>query len=174
MPAGTLKCDKLTVTFEVIDGARQLRHGRAEGNVQFDSTEQQPWQLKSAVADAVFGPGSTLRQLIARGDDTHMVAIASQGSTVTSRRLTLSVDTAEGQTSPSISRAVAEEDVTVTYAKQPPVQGTGDRLEWDRSTDTYTLIGDPRARVIRGGLVTSSPKIILNRPTGATVGMPGE
>ncbi len=182
MPAGTLKCDRLTVTFEVIDGVRQLRHGRAEGNVRFESTEQNPWRLKSAVADAIFGPASALRQIIARGDDTHMVEAsgrygdetAGQSSTVTSRRLTLSLDTAAGEGNPSISRAVAEEDVTVTYATQPPVQGTGDKLEWDRSTDTYTLTGEPVARVVRGALVTSSRKINLNRRTGATTGTPGE
>ncbi len=171
MPGGALKCDDLTVTF---DEERQLRFARAEGGVQFDETGQKPWRLKSAVADAVFGSGGTLRQLIARGDGAHLVEVSDQTSTVSSLRLTLSLDTAEGGSRPSISRAVAEENVTVTYAKDPPIQGTGDRLEWDRTSDTYTLTGEPRARVVRGGLVTSSHKIILKRPSGEAISAPGE
>jgi lipopolysaccharide export system protein LptA len=166
---GTLKCDDLTARF---DENQQLRHAWAQGNVEFEATGANPWKLKSATAEAVFVEGSQLRQVIARGDDAAKVRVADANRVLDSRRLTLSLDAAEGEAMPTISRAIAEEDVVLTYNVDPIVQAMGDRLEWDRATDTYVLTGEPRARVRRGSMVTSSSRIVLNRLTGRDVGNP--
>jgi len=170
MAGAVLRCEKLTVSF---DEARRLRHAHAEGNVQFDATGENPWQLKSNSADAVFAGGGGLRQFIARGDANSRVEVSDENRTLRAQRLTLFLDTAEEDSRPTIVRAIAEVDVTVDYNQEPKIQGSGDRLEWDRESDTYTLTGDPRAQVRRGGLPTSSRKIVISRPTGKTVGRSG-
>ena len=167
MTGGSLKCDDLTANF---DQDRKLRFARCEGNVEFDATGDNPWKMKSATADAVFKDG-VLQQVISRGDDAHKVEVVDQTRTLLSRLLTLILEQA-ADGSNSISRAVAEQDVSVTYNQDPPILATGDKLVWDRVSNNYTLTGEPRARLIRGGIPTSSSTIVISRPTGASPGGP--
>ena len=166
MTSGSLKCEDLKANF---DDQRRLHDAHCEGNVEFNATGDSPWKMKSATADAIFKDG-VLKQVIAWGDADHKVKVADQARTLLSRRLTLFLEPA-ADGSNSISRTSAEEDVSVTYNQEPPILATGDKLLWDRVSDNYTLIGKP-ARLIRGGLPTQSPTIIIRRPTGANPGTP--
>jgi lipopolysaccharide export system protein LptA len=159
----TLNCDELKMDF---NDAGELRHARADGDVRFIDSGPDAWRLESASAEAVFASGGELRQFIAR----EAVELSDRHNTVNCERLTLFLDEVPGEQGPSIRRAVAERDVVVVHeADDDRLEGTGDRLTWDRETDTYVLTGDPRAHVRRAGLETSPKRFVFHRTTGEPV-----
>ncbi|MFW6189708.1 MAG: LptA/OstA family protein [Planctomycetota bacterium] len=153
-----VNCDRLSLHF---NEEGELRRTHAEGNVDFRSTGDKTWRLRSTSALGMFTSGR-LRQFIARGE----VALSDPDSTVNCRRLTLFLNEVEGEPEPVVTRAVAEKDVRVSYRKQEEIEASGDRLQWNRATDQYVLTGEPYAEIKRGGGATVAERIVLTRSSG--------
>ncbi len=154
-----LSTDWLRLLF---DQGGQLRHTAARGNVFFAAGGESGWELKSESAEAIFGTGNVLRQFIARDD----VEIIDPDQRLRARRAQFFLASVEGREEPVITRAVAEGDVWVEYRKKEQLEAGGDRLSWDRETDTFVLTGDPYAYVKRDNVKTQNWKITLDGGTG--------
>ena len=119
--------------------------------------------MRAESAKAVFAAGSVLSEVIAR----NKVVVQDASRTLNCQLMTLFFEQIEGQEDTSISRARAEEDVSVHYreSEEGPLDALCDMLEWDSKTDNYTLTGDP-AELKRGGISTYAPQIVIHRSTG--------
>jgi lipopolysaccharide export system protein LptA len=80
---------------------------------------------------------------------------------------------AEANQQTVLDRAVAQEKVRLKYLQDERLDGGGDRLEWNRKTDTYVLTGLPGAFVRMGGLTVTNDRIFVDRPTGKMDFPPG-
>ncbi len=141
----------------------ELRHASAQGAVHFAATQERAWELNSQSAEAIFAAGSVLRQFIARGE----VEVLDQSRALYGQRVQLFLEAVPDQDQPVMSRAVAEQDVWVWYQERKErLEAGGDRLEWDRDSDTYVLTGDPNAYIKRGETQSENWKIILQAESG--------
>jgi len=155
----TLKCNGLRLEF---NDARELRHVTAEREVEFQTVGEIAWQLKAGSGEAVFAPGSVLKQVIARKN----VEVSDANRTLKSQRLSLFFDQAEDDTQPVLSRAHASGDVSIDYGQERKVRAWGDDLKWDAQADVYCLTGRP-ARLEREGMTPiETDRFFLHRPTG--------
>jgi lipopolysaccharide export system protein LptA len=167
VPGAELSSDELRLDFEQTG---QLHHARAQGNVLFVSRGKDGWQMSSQSAQGVFAAGNVLRQFIARGE----VEIIDKSRALYAERVQLFLEQLEGREQPVIDRAVAERDVWVWYEQEERLEAGGDRLEWERETDTYVLTGDPHAYVRRGNIRTQNWKVMLRRASGEMELPPGD
>ncbi|MCK4283850.1 MAG: hypothetical protein KAX44_06005, partial [Candidatus Brocadiae bacterium] len=167
VPNALLDCQQLTLWF---DSERNLRHMNARGDVDFARKEEGAWLLKSDSAEAIFGTGNELRQLIAREN----VELRDATHILNAKRVRLFMERIEGKTRSGISRLIAEWDVRVTYSQEERLEGGGDRLEWNADSDTYVLTGDPYAYLRQGQLEMRNAEIRLDRLTGKMSLPPGE
>jgi len=159
----TLQCDSLRLEF---DEQRELRHVYSKDNVVFVSAGEEPWKLKGQAAEAVFGAGSMLRQVIATKD----VEVQDADRVVKSQVLTLYFTEDQEKGGAALSRAVAKKDVSVRYTGDNKLEADSDNLEWDVKSDRYTLTGDP-SRLKQAGIEIQGQKILIDRKSG-TVSMP--
>ncbi len=161
-----LKSNSLTLMF---DETRKLRHIRAEGDVFFAQQTEGAWEMRSGWAEAVFGGGNELREIIAREDVE--VRDGERQLTSTILQLVRKTDPQEGKS--VIDRAVAQGQVHLTYDRRDHVEAGGDRLEWNSGDDTYVLTGDPTAYARRGRQMMRHTEIHVNRTTGEMDFPPG-
>ena len=155
----TLQCNGLRLEF---NDARELRHVTAEREVEFQTVGENAWQLKAGSGEAVFAPGSVLKQVIAREN----VEVSDANRTVRSQRLSLFFDQPADDTQPVLSRAHASGDVSIDYGQERKVRAWGDDLKWDAQSDLYCLTGRP-ARIEREGMAPiETDRLFLHRPTG--------
>ncbi len=153
-----------------LDEDGQLRHITARDEVFFSDAEG-GWEVKAESAEAVFAAENALRQLIARGD----VRVTDESRSLYGRRVTLFLSEDAELNQPVVTRAVAEGEVWVWYQEpEERLEAGGDRLEWQRDTDTYLLTGDPYAYLRRGDMKTQNWKIFLDRTTGRLTLPPGD
>ncbi len=162
-----LKSNELRLHF---DEERNLRHIWAEGSVYFAPPQEGAWEMQSDSAEAVFAGGNQLRQVIARQN----VKVRDERRRLQCRLLQLFLEPAEGQQEPELQRAVAQDDVHLSYEDEERLEAGGDRLEWDRTTDTYVLTGEPDAYMRSGQLVFRNETILLDRTTGRLILPRGE
>ncbi len=165
VPQALLDCQQLTLWF---DSQRNLHHMNAKGDVHFARKEGGAWVLKADSAEAVFGTGNELRQLIAREN----VELRDATHILNAKRVQLFMERIEGKTRSGISRLIAERDVRVKYPQERE-EGGGDRLEWNADSDTYVLTGDPYAYVRKSQVETRHDEIRLDRLTGTMSLPPG-
>jgi len=137
--------------------------------VDFRSGGEQPWTLKAENAEAIFAPGSVLSQVIAK----KQVRVRDGDRTINSQLLKLFFDKKGDAEESTISRAVANRDVTVHYAGETALDAAGDDLEWDARTDKYRLTGKP-ARIQKGSIAEEGPTFLIDRGTGRISMPPGE
>lgn len=166
MPDAVLKSDKLTLEF---DQDRKLRHMWAEGAVYFSRKEEGAWQLQAGSAEAIFVAAGEMRQVIARDK----VEVRDQKRVLNAAVLQLFFEKAEGEPQAALTRAVGQDEVRIKYLQEERLEGGGDRLEWDRKSDTYVLTGAPEAFLRRGGLMVLNDKILVDRPSGRMTLPPG-
>lgn len=159
-----LKSQKLTLEF---DKARKLRHIWAEGNVYFTQQEKGSWELQGESAEVIIAAENELQQIIVR----NKVEARDNIRVLNANILQLFFTKAEANQETVLDRAVAQEKIRLKYAQDERLDGGGDRLEWNRKTDTYVLTGVPSAFVRKGGLTVTNDKIFVDRPNGK-VGFP--
>lgn len=162
-----LQCEKLGLEF---NEGRQLRYVSAKENVRFQTPGEQPWQLRSESAEAVFIADSVLSQVIAQ----KKVVVQDASRTLACQVMKLFFEQTEGQGRPSLSQANASGDVSVHYkeSKEGPIDASCDRLEWDSKTDDYTLTGNP-AELKQGGYGIQHDEIVIDRTTGRMLAREG-
>lgn len=151
------------------DEAGKLRHMWAEDEVHFARKGERAWELRSGSAEAVFGAGSQLQQIIARDS----VEVRDGTCTLVAQLLQLFLVQVEGAEGPVVQRGIAQGEVRVEYEGTERLSAGGDRLEWNRDTDSYVLTGEPDAYVGRGGMTARNDKILLDRTTGKVTFPPG-
>jgi len=161
-----LKGQKLTLEF---DKAKKLRHIWADGNVYFTRQEKGSWELQGQSAEGVVAGENELQQVIARNN----VEARDNTRVLNANVLQLFFEKAEATQQTVLDRAVAQEKVRLRYVQDERLDGAGDRLEWNRKTDTYVLTGVPDAIVRMGGLTVANDKIYVDRPTGKMDFPPG-
>ncbi len=153
------------------DQSGRLQHVSAQEEVVFTAgSEEPPWRVQSNSAEAVFASESVLKHLIARGD----VQIARPNHALNAGRVQIFLQQVEGQEDPVVSRAVADENVWVWYEQEERLEAGGDRLEWDKDSDTYVLTGDPNCYVRRGDVRLQNWKIIVDPASGRASAPAGE
>jgi len=167
MSGADLRSEELRLYF---DADLRLRHVTATGNAHFVAEQgAATWELQADSAEAVFGAGNELKQVIARGN----VEVAGEQHSITAERLFLFLEEEADAPGPVVSRAVAERNVRVRYAEEQPLLAGGVRLEWNRSTDTYVLTGEPQAFMRTAGLEVRNEEIRVHRSTGEVSLPPG-
>jgi len=154
----TLLSKKLRVDF---DRNGELRHIKADEEVEFSNAGEGSWQLRCGSAEAFFILRSRLREMVAR----HAVRVADAERTLRADLLHLFFDT-ESEGNPTLTRAIARGGVSMSYDISPKITATGDELQWDRAGDMYVLTGAPYAELRRGLHTTRSGRISLDRTTG--------
>ena len=164
----TLNSRTLSIDF---DPAGRIQHVSAREGVVFTAGLELPWRVESESAEAVFTADNDLKQVIARGD----VRITRPSHALHADRVQIFLARAEGQQEPAVSRAIAEENVWVSYTEQEEsIEAGGDRLEWDLEDGTYVLTGDPNCYVHRGGVRMENWKIVVDPTSGRASAPPGE
>jgi len=167
MSGADLQSEDLRLYF---DADLRLRHVTATGNAHFVAEQgAATWELQADSTEAAFGAGNEPKQVIARGN----VEASGQQHSITAERLFLFLEEEADAPGPVVSRAVAERNVRVRYAEEQPLLAGGDRLEWNRSTDTYVLTGEPQAFMRKGGLEVRNEEIRVRRSTGEVSLPPG-
>jgi lipopolysaccharide export system protein LptA len=160
MSGALLESESLKMEFGP-DG--KMRNIVAEGNVSFVSSGEAGWNVRSETARAVFDAEGELRQVIAQGK----VDVQAPQYTLASDVLTLYTGpSAQEGTAVEVVRAVAERNVRVRYRKDTELQADGDRLEWDRTADVFTLTGQPAARWTYAEVSQRGPRLVYDRKTG--------
>jgi lipopolysaccharide export system protein LptA len=162
----TLKSEKLKLDF---DEKRDLRHVWAEESVYFTQQREDAWELESQFAEAVFAANSQLREVIAR----EKVEVRDEQRVLNCQMMQLFLEKIAAEPEPVLQRAVAQQDVAVRYVQEERLEAEGDRLEWERVSDTYVLTGEPHALLRRGSLMITNDRILLDRPSGRMTLPPG-
>ena len=160
LSGSTLESDSLTVEFDRT--TRRLRHILADGNARVVTRQDGGWHLQSEMAEAVFSADNELQHVIARKN----VKVQDPLYLLTSDVLTLFMTRDEESKTVVIDRAVAEREVRVEY-KEEDLRAGGNRLEWQRETDTFVLTGeDPQAYWRYGSLMERAPVMVMDRASG--------
>lgn len=153
-----LSSKKLRLDF---NKARQLRHVKAEGDVELTQPESARWKVNCGSAEAIFAADNVLSEVIARD----AVRIVDNEITLTAGILTVFFKNIEGVN--KAARAEARGKVFAIHRKgETPVTARGDLLKWNRETGFYEISGKPHAELQMGRIKQQAQTILVNPETG--------
>ncbi|MBS3763579.1 MAG: LPS export ABC transporter periplasmic protein LptC, partial [Planctomycetes bacterium] len=152
-----LQCSELSMDF---NEKRELRHISCKGGINFESAGKMLWSMQSSSAEAIFGSGGALSQVIAK----EKVVVRDAERTLKADLLKLFFSEKDKDGESELSRAVATRGVKVSYEKKD-IEARSEKLHYDGKRDLYTLIGTP-AKLSKGGVIMTGDRIIMDRLSG--------